>query len=543
MSVKKTKISTILDPKITHKDLYTKSLDMDIISREQVLKQLDLYRAIYNMTGKIERPDFEGGTNLMVRKKYVPNSKHETFFRAANQANGHGRWLLGGNRSGKTETGIREDISFSMGFRPFFERSDEAFFTPIPPPTRGRIFCEDWEKAAKGTIVPKLFAVVPPELIKSVRKNQMGVEYFWELWIPFDATKAISTVEIVTNKADVRSIEGWRGDWIHFDEPTRKNMFIAATRGLVDTDGFFWFTLTPLNEPWILDDIIQKVNPKTGDKAYTGEYVTSYENIFDPKTGSGFLTEEGIDSFASKLTEIEKRTRLLGEFAHLSGRVYDEFDPNIHLYPNEHIKMDTIPETWWRDVFIDPARRKPHCVAFVAWSPEGEMFLYDGFRIGDTRYSGDFNDVIPAVPTITELVSEIKKRCDPYPQRFFIDSMADTPDLATGDSLYDLLSDEFPIEKWPKIDKEDQIAYLRTLMTPNKLTGQPKFFMYNMLTRAHYEIERYRWDEYKSEARAYKPKVIKTDDDYVDCLMAAAMLPPPDFDRDEITIPKVHFKY
>ncbi len=92
------------------------------------------------------------------------------------------------------------------------------------------------------------------------------------------------------------------------------------------------------------------------------------------------------------------------------------------------------------------------------------MFVYDGFRIGDVRYADDFADVVPATPTVTELVAEIKKRCDPYPQRFWVDPLADTPDWDSGTSLLDMLSDEFPVEKWQKVEKESQINPLRELM-------------------------------------------------------------------------------
>ena len=527
----------VLDPKISHKDLFKMALESDSKTRISLLRQLDLYRKIYHWLGQIERPDFEGGTNHMVRRKYVPNDKHEAFYRAANKREGKGRWLLGGNRSGKTETGVREDVSFAIGFRPFLDRSDPDYFTPIPPPTTIRIFCEDWEKAAKSNIVPKLYSVIPPELLKSVRKaSGVGVENDWRIKVPFDATGKVSSIEVVTNKADVRSIEGWRGDAIHFDEPTRKNMFIAATRGLVDTDGYFWFTLTPLNEPWILDDIVNNHD-------YIGFYVSSFENIYNPDTGAGFLTEDGIDSFARKMTETEKKTRLYGEFAHLSGRVFTDFDPYAHVYPNQFVKIDKIPETWWRDCYIDPAKRKPHCVTFVAWSPEGDAYVYDGFRIGDPRYSEDFPDVVPAVPTATELISEIKKRCNPYPQRFFVDPLADTPDWDTGTSLLELLSDEFPIEKWSKIEKEAALGPLRTMMAPD-VSGRPKIFINCEMTRAIWEVERYRWDEYApSSVRKYKPKVIKEDDDYVDCMIAAAQNPPPDFDDDDVPEPQVFFQY
>ncbi len=64
-----------------------------------------------------------------------------------------------------------------------------------------------------------------------------------------------------------------------------------------------------------------------------------------------------------------------------------------------------------------------------------------------------------------------------------------------------------------------------------------------MLTRAIYEIERYRWDEWSSSStRKYKPKVIKEDDDYVDCLMAAAMNPPAEID-EKVPEPNIFFSY
>jgi len=188
--------SLILQPDISHKELFEKALNMDKQSRMKVMRDLDLFRAIYNKLGKIERPDFENDSKALVRRKYVPNRKHEAFYRAAHTPNGKGRWLLGGNRSGKTESGVREDVSFAIGFRPFFERGDKAFFTPVQGGSKGRIFGEDWEKAIKGTVVPKLYSTIPPELLISVKKGQMGVESLFTIKVPFDATKRVSTIEL-----------------------------------------------------------------------------------------------------------------------------------------------------------------------------------------------------------------------------------------------------------------------------------------------------------------------------------------------------------
>ena len=75
-------------------------------------------------------------------------------------------------------------------------------------------------------------------------------------------------------------------------------------------------------------------------------------------------------------------------------------------------------------------------------------------------------------------------------------------------------------------------------------SGKPSFFINQMMTRAIWEIERYRWDEYK-DMRAYKAKVIKVDDDYVDCILAAGLTPPPymDKDEDDVIEPTVYYNY
>ena len=149
-------------------------------------------------------------------------------------------------------------------------------------------------------------------------------------------------------------------------------MFIAATRGLVDTNGYFWFTLTPLNEPWILDEIVLATDKETGERKYSGEYVSIYENMWNPETASGFLTTEGIESYASKLTDIEKKTRLYGEFAHLSGRVFDSFDPSKPFYSMAKA---------YTEIFINRSERiKQQYIADMV-----KKFKIDGIIFHDSR--------------------------------------------------------------------------------------------------------------------------------------------------------------
>jgi hypothetical protein len=50
------------------------------------------------------------------------------------------------------------------------------------------------------------------------------------------------------------SAESSYWDFIHFDEPCPRELFIAHKRGLVDRNGKFWFNCTPISEVWINDE-------------------------------------------------------------------------------------------------------------------------------------------------------------------------------------------------------------------------------------------------------------------------------------------------
>lgn len=524
----------ILDPKYDPRAvLEDKSLPRP--TRTALLRELGLYRKIEEYLGGIMRPDFENFSHEMVRRKYIPNAKHEAFFRS----HARGRWICGGNRSGKTESGVREDVAFAIGFRPWFKRTDPDYKTPFSgQATRGRIFIEDWKKAGKENIVPKLYSVVPQELLaKKPTKQENGVEYFWNIKVPFDATGRISTIELVTNKSDVRAMEGWSGHWAHFDEPTRESAFTATARGLVDHGGYFWMTMTLLGEPWIYDKIVT-------DPEYEGDYLNIFENLYDPRTGSGFLTKENIEEFLKTVPRHELKTRTTGEPIHLSGMIFEDFSYNVHGYPGMFITKEDFepPDDWYRGLFIDPGARKPHTVVYAAWSPDGELFIYDGFRVGTDKYdSKGFRDVILCSPgeKMMALVKEINKR--PAPNVYYCDPAAQSPSQDEV-SMYDELVVHFPMDTWPKVkDKAaESVDPLAKLMVQDPKTGKPRFFINKKLTRAIWELERYRWDEYRGVSREQndpKPKPVYKDDDYVDCIMAAAMLPPPSLVGLDMGIP------
>lgn len=215
----------------------------------------------------------------------------------------------------------------------------------------GRILCNDWEKAARDTIVPKL-----KEWLKvgtyETKKNNVGVEH--EFYFP----KTRSKFTILTYKEDTKSHEGWTGDWVWADEPPPKDKYTANRRGLVARNGLFFISMTALDEPWILDDIVLKPDHSCGIVADI------------PIQANPTLSAEAIRIFEKDLPEEEKVARIKGGWLQLEGRIWKCFDNNIHI-----IKSFKIPPDWPVQFQIDFHLNLPHAISFCACDKYNRFFV------------------------------------------------------------------------------------------------------------------------------------------------------------------------
>lgn len=97
----------------------------------------------------------------------------------------------------------------------------------------------------------------------------------------------------------------------------KRNHRIATQRGLIDRSGQSILTFTPLIEPWMKEEIVDKADGKNIDVFYGN----TRDNLFDIK-GNPILSEADIKRFEDMLTDDEKETRIRGKFFHLKGLVY-----------------------------------------------------------------------------------------------------------------------------------------------------------------------------------------------------------------------------
>lgn len=411
---------------------------------------------------------------------FTPHPKQDEFFRSGAKI----RLFQGGNRSGKSTAGCLEAISQSLGMRTWYPSDDPARFVGHRPPTRGRIVCEDFQATAKNIIVPKLFEWIPADFIKKIKKNAVGVETDWEL-------ANGSRFNIMTNEQDDDLFEGWDGDWVWYDEPPRRAVFIACQRGLVDRGGKAWLTMTPLKEPWIYDELFLKSHKGSGIEVF----------LVDIEDNVGFgLSKDNVDDFASLLSEEEKQMRLRGRFHQLSGLVYKEFNPSIHVIP-----PFPIPANWPRWRSIDPHPRTPHMVLWMTCSPQGDKYVYD-----ELFHACLISELCQMIRAKTATDKIVKTICDP---------LAFQENPLNGRTW----ADEFrqhgvPVIQAPKALSQGIMAVKNELVGIN---NKPGLYVFNSCERTIWEFGRYQWDDWRGnskENRSLKERPKDKDDHAMECL-------------------------
>lgn len=403
--------------------------------------------------------------------------------------------FTGGNRLGKTTIGTIIGIC-TMAGKWLWDNRRIHFQHKMP--RKVRYIGQDWEKHIRGVVVPALKKWWPEKRERKVRKNQHGVEAYWE-----DISTG-STLEIMSNKQDVDIHEGWDGDLIIYDEPPKRDIRIANARGLIDRQGRELFTATLLKEAWIDTEVIKaKLEDGRPDPSVFNVHGETYDNV-----GYG-LTVEGVKEFEKKLKPEEKEARIKGIPSYMSGLILKNFKAQKHV-----IAPFRIPVNWIVDVAIDTHPRKKQAVLFIA--TDERNFRYIFFEKWDFGSGKDIADWIIRAKKKWQLRIE-NVICDP---------------LAKGDSnnentTFDkiknkLLAHDMILSTATK-DKDSGIIEINEhLEGPNKM---PSLFIFDHCRRTIAEAEAWMYDD--------DGKPVKEDDDFMENLYRLLLLDTQYEDPDE----------
>jgi hypothetical protein len=287
--------------------------------------------------------DLSRAPNLIT---YKPHPKQLRF----HKSRAKGRLYVGGNRSGKTLGGTAEAIYYMKGEHPF---------KPVPaPPTKGRIVTVDFKKGEQEIIIPKLQQMIPKSLLKNGSWEDSYNSRYHKLTLTNN-----STAEIMSHEQDLEAFAGTDRDWLWMDEECPKPIFKECRARLVDRDGDWWMTETPIDGmTWVYDEIFIKYIDRPSDR---------YEVIVVDIADNPHIPTESRLEFLLGLSDEERKIRGQGAFVPLGGLLLREFSYDDNVI--EHIDPPLEWE-WW--VTIDPGFRNPTAVLWHAVSPTGSVYTF-----------------------------------------------------------------------------------------------------------------------------------------------------------------------
>lgn len=278
---------------------------------------------------------------------YVPSEKQERFHKDTH----HDRLYIGGNRSGKSLGSTIEAIWWLTNTHPFRD-------TPELP-VRGRVVAVDFLNGVDKIILP---------LYKQWLPKSYLINGSWEQ--SYSRERHVLTlnngsfVEFMSQDQDLDKFAGSSRHFIHFDEECPQSIFRECLARLVDTNGVWWMSQTPVEGmEWIYDEIYLPAKEGSKDIGVTEAEITDNPS----------LTKEAIDRFLGMLPPEEREVRSKGQYVHLGGSVFPDFSPVTHCIP----RGDFVPTPDHRIIrTMDSGYTNPTVWLWLAISPKGEVIVF-----------------------------------------------------------------------------------------------------------------------------------------------------------------------
>lgn len=279
------------------------------------------------------------------------------------------RAVFAGNGGGKTALGTNEAIWAATGYNQFTKEHTKV-------PTRGVVVLDRPEKVADVWLpeINKWYQLKPEQL------HKRGKPYFNH--ITFDNG---SEIMFAFHDQDPMAFESLEVDWVIFDEPPPRHIFISLFRGGRKRDSQPWFLIigTPIAAAWLRKEIYEPWAKGERDDIECFRYGT--------EVNRHNLREGYIEAFTNVLSEREKKIRLHGEFFDLEGLALAHFfDRTTHVLPDDYY----FNPSWPCVIAIDPHPRKAHTALLLGVSPDDKLFVLKELssRAVPSQFARDLRD-------------------------------------------------------------------------------------------------------------------------------------------------------
>lgn len=394
--------------------------------------------------------------------QYVPHDKQARF----HKSRAKGKLYIGGNRSGKTVGGVVEDIYRLRGQHP-----DHA----VPPaPIRGRVVTTSYAEGVKQVMLPEFAKWLPPsDLINGSWEDSYAKQ---------DRVLTLSnasTCEFMSYDQKLDKFAGTSRHFVHFDEEPPKAIFNECRLRLLDTAGFWYITMTPVEGmTWVYDDIY--VPWKTGSNG-------NYEVIEIDTSENPYLSQAEIEEVFEGLDAKETEARKEGKFVQIGGLVFAKFhrDRNV-INPLSQADLGRIKD-WTHYASMDHGYNNPTAWLWHAVSPNGFVITYD--------------ELYDREKIIEHYAKEIIRRNSQDGRRapaiYVGDPAIEQRQAVTGDSIrYTYQKEGIPIV----LGNNDVLIGVNKM---NKYLEQKKWIITENCFNLTRELQRVRWKTYESAKRRH----------------------------------------
>jgi phage terminase large subunit-like protein len=212
------------------------------------------------------------------------------------------------------------------------------------------------------------------------------------------------TVEFVSYNQSTQSTAGVQRLSIWCDEEPPFDFYKEQLPRLYAENGDFINSLTPANYiSWTYDELFEKAKTYYRSKAICDflatqergrpaemEETDSCMNIAviqaatdDNPTLSKAVIEEGSSNYDSDDLAI----RRYGIFRQVSGKIFKDFDTNVHVIDGEKWFPDGMPHSFLHARGIDYHSQTPWANGFLALSPNDEAFIYNELNMSPEKYT------------------------------------------------------------------------------------------------------------------------------------------------------------
>lgn len=473
----------------------------------------------------------QSGSRAPNIRKYKPHEKQHKFHSSKCKK----KVYIGGNRSGKTTAGVCEGIWRATCTHPFRPELNAI------GPNRGRVVAVDFVNGIDKIIIPQYKQWTPASYLRGGS---------WES--AFDKhTKTLvfangSIIEFMSYDQDLDKFAGTSRHWVHFDEEPPKPVFTECLARLVDTDGDFWISMTPVEGMnWIYDDLYENnVNNPDGDVEIIE--INTFENPY--------LSASGIKSLMDSMDDEDTKTRIGGGYVRKGGLIYKNFDPTVGfkqvLKESVQDPKSYFPSTRWMWILaLDHGFNNPTAALWLAVNDDGFIVCFDEHYKQDLtidqhaaiikrkiKEHGRFPDLLIADPALKQRNGVSGTSIQEEYQKYGLSFVMGNNDVKAGIIR---VKKYFNLHSYPGDKSRHHPLYGGQILLPGSIDSviAPEFdgtycklLIDPRCVNLIWELKRYRWKTYSDKKKAYENNPYdephKKDDHACDALRYAIMTRP-----------------